>query len=52
MEHKRSFVRGHLSSKANRLWLVPLRIYIGVLWFIEGFKKLVGDAVWEKMVEL
>lgn len=49
MEHKRSFVRGHLSSKANRLWLVPLRIYIGVLWFIEGFKKLVGDAVWEKM---
>ncbi|ASW44096.1 MAG: FAD-dependent oxidoreductase [Clostridiales bacterium] len=49
MEHKRSFVRGHLSSKANRLWLVPLRIYIGVLWLIEGLEKLVGTTVWESM---
>lgn len=49
MEHNRSFVRGHLSSKANRLWLVPLRIYIGVLWLIEGLEKLVGTTVWESM---
>ncbi len=47
IEDKRSIMRGHLSSKGNRLWLVPLRIYIGVLWFLEGFEKLVGTANWE-----
>ena len=49
MEDKRSVMRGHLSSKGNRLWLVPLRIYIGCLWLIEGLKKLLGESTWEKM---
>ena len=49
MEDKRSVMRGHLSSKANRLWLVPLRLYIGCLWLIEGLKKLLGDSTWESM---
>ncbi|MGG7176963.1 FAD-dependent oxidoreductase [Clostridium paraputrificum] len=48
MEDKRSLMRGHLSSKANRLWLVPLRVYIGVLWLLEGLKKFVGEGTWEK----
>ena len=48
MEDKRSVFRGHLSSKGNRLWLIPLRVYIGVLWLLEGLKKLVGDTAWEK----
>ena len=48
MEDKRSVFRGHLSSKANRLWLVPLRIYIGVLWLLEGLKKFVGEGTWDK----
>ncbi len=47
IEDKRSIMRGHLSSKSNRLWLVPLRLYIGVLWLLEGFKKLVGEGTWE-----
>ena len=47
IEDKRSIMRGHLSSKGNRLWLVPLRIYIGVLWFLEGVEKFVGTANWE-----
>ena len=40
-------MRGHLSSKSNRLWLVPLRLYIGVLWLLEGLKKFVGEGTWE-----
>lgn len=46
MEDRRSIFRGHISSKGNRLWLIPLRIYVGSLWVIEGCKKLVGDTVW------
>ena len=49
MEDRRSIMRGHLSSKGNRLWLIPLRIYIGCLWLIESLKKLLGDSTWEKM---
>ncbi|VYU19071.1 NADH dehydrogenase FAD-containing subunit [Clostridium tertium] len=49
MEDRRSVMRGHLSSKANRLWLVPLRVFIGSLWLIEGIKKLIGESIWEKM---
>lgn len=48
MEDKRSIMRGHLSSKSNRLWLVPLRVYIGMLWLLEGLKKFVGEGTWDK----
>ena len=47
MEDRRSIMGGHLSSKANRLWLVPLRLYIGILWLLEAVKKLAGDKTWE-----
>ncbi|KLE17056.1 FAD-dependent oxidoreductase [Clostridium sp. C8] len=49
MEDRRSVMRGHVSSKANRLWLVPLRLYIGCLWLIEGIKKLLGEGTWDAM---
>lgn len=49
MEDKRSIFRGHISSKGNRLWLIPLRIYVGCLWVIEGIKKVIGDSIWEKL---
>ncbi|MBU5590266.1 FAD-dependent oxidoreductase [Clostridium sp. MSJ-4] len=48
MEDRRSIMGGHLSSKANRLWLVPLRLYIGILWVLEALKKLIGEGTWEK----
>ena len=47
IEDNRCIMRGHLSSKSNRLWLVPLRLYIGVLWLLEGLKKFVGEGTWE-----
>ncbi|MGL4344347.1 MAG: FAD-dependent oxidoreductase [Cellulosilyticaceae bacterium] len=51
MKQTRNIMWGHLSSKGNRLWLVPLRLYIGVLWLMEGLKKLVGDGTWDKAVD-
>lgn len=47
MKQNRNIMRGHISSVGNRLWTVPLRLYIGVLWLIEGLKKLVGEGTWE-----
>ncbi len=40
IKHNRSFVGGHLSHRTHTLWLVPLRIFIGVHWLIEGIKKV------------
>lgn len=51
MKERRCIMRGHLSSKGNRLWLVPLRVYIGCLWLIEGLKKLVGEGTWDAAFE-
>lgn len=49
MKERRCIMRGHLSSKGNRLWLVPLRVYIGALWLMEGLKKLIGEGTWDTM---
>lgn len=37
---------GHSSRYGNVLWSVPLRIFYGLVWFIEAFKKIVGDGNW------
>jgi len=47
MKDRRSIMRGHLSSKGNRLWLVPLRVFIGCLWLFEGGKKFFGEELWK-----
>ncbi|MGL4362936.1 MAG: FAD-dependent oxidoreductase [Cellulosilyticaceae bacterium] len=47
MKTTRNIMRGQLSQKGNRLWLIPLRIYIGSLWLLEGLEKLCGTAAWE-----
>jgi NADH:ubiquinone reductase (H+-translocating) len=40
IREKRSILGGHLSAKSHSLWLVPLRVYIGILWLLEGIKKV------------
>ena len=40
----RNVTRGHSSRYGNVLWSVPLRIFYGLVWFIEAFKKIVGDG--------
>ncbi|MBS4770293.1 NAD(P)/FAD-dependent oxidoreductase [Carnobacteriaceae bacterium zg-ZUI240] len=42
IKDKRNIFGGHLSSKGNRLWLVPLRIFYGSMWLSEGLKKAFG----------
>lgn len=40
MKNNRSFVGGHLAHKTPTFWGVLLRIYVGVLWLLEGIKKV------------
>lgn len=49
MKQNRNIMRGHISSVGNRLWTVPLRLYIGCLWLLEGLKKLFGEGTWDSM---
>ncbi|MFU2206507.1 NAD(P)/FAD-dependent oxidoreductase [Streptococcus pluranimalium] len=38
----RNMFGSHTSSKGNRMWLVPLRIFYGSVWLFEGVKKAFG----------
>lgn len=44
----RNVARGHSSRYGNVLWSVPLRIFYGLTWLLEAFKKIVGDGQWLK----
>jgi NADH dehydrogenase len=37
---RRSMLGGHLAAKTPILWLAILRVYVGVIWLIEGVKKV------------
>lgn len=39
VKNNRSFIGGHLAKRSPNFWLVPLRVFVGLMWFIEGFKK-------------
>jgi NADH:ubiquinone reductase (H+-translocating) len=40
VKENRSLLGGHLSSKAPTFWLAILRVYLGVIWIGEGWKKI------------
>lgn len=40
IRHRRSFVGGHFSNRTPSFLLVPLRVFLGVVWIIEGIKKV------------
>jgi len=40
MKNNRAFVGGHLAHRTHTSWLVLLRLYVGVMWFLEGWKKV------------
>jgi len=40
VREKRSIFGGHFSAKAPTLWLAVLRVYLGVIWLIEGLEKI------------
>ncbi|PKM93411.1 MAG: 6-phosphogluconate dehydrogenase [Firmicutes bacterium HGW-Firmicutes-1] len=37
---RRSFVGGHLAKASPNFWLFPLRLFLGVMWLIEGLNKI------------
>lgn len=51
IKENRNILRGHLASKGNRLWIIPLRIYVGCLWLFEGLAKLCGESTWDTAVD-
>ena len=51
MEDRRSIMGNHLSSHGNRLWLVPLRLFLGCMWLIEGLKKFFGEETFKAATE-
>ncbi|SMG44581.1 NAD(P)/FAD-dependent oxidoreductase [Paenibacillus aquistagni] len=40
VKNNRSFVGGHLAMRSPNIWLVPLRIFVGGKWFLEGVDKM------------
>lgn len=44
IKDERNVARGHSSRYGNVLWSVPLRIFYGVVWFVEAGKKVVGNG--------
>jgi NADH dehydrogenase len=50
VRNNRSFVGGHLAKRSPNFWLVPLRVFVGLMWFIEGFEKLI--KIWKDPAEI
>lgn len=40
IKEKRSLLGGHFSHSTPNFWLVPLRIFVGVHWLLEGLQKV------------
>ncbi|NPE21495.1 NAD(P)/FAD-dependent oxidoreductase [Fusibacter sp. A1] len=40
VEDRRSFFGGYFAKRSPNFWLVPLRMFLGVMWFLEGWHKI------------
>lgn len=40
VENRRSFLGGHFSKRSPNFFLVPLRLFVGAKWLIEGIEKI------------
>lgn len=47
IKERRNILGGHASIKSHSFWLFPLRLYLGVMWLLEGAKKFYGEAYWK-----
>ncbi|WP_067841244.1 FAD-dependent oxidoreductase [Amphibacillus sediminis] len=45
---KRNIFRDFLTRYGNVLWSLPLRIFVGGFWLVEGGSKLWGYEIWER----
>lgn len=46
VKERRNILGGHASIKSHSFWLFPLRLYMGVMWLLEGAKKFYGEKYW------
>jgi NADH dehydrogenase len=44
VKNNRSFVGGHFAKRSPNFWLLPLRMWLGFMWLVEGVKKI--DEGW------
>jgi len=51
IRNKRSFVGGHFSNRTPSFLLVPLRVWLGVVWLFEGIKKIMEGWLSEPKLE-
>lgn len=40
VKNNRSFVGGHFSNRTPNFWMVPLRLWLGVVWIVSGVEKI------------
>jgi len=40
VRNRRSFLGGHFSKRSPNFWMVPLRLFVGGKWLLEGIAKL------------
>lgn len=40
VKNNRSFVGGHFAKRSPNFWLVPLRLFLGIMWLWQGLEKL------------
>lgn len=40
IKNKRSFVGGHFSKASKNFWKIPLRLWLGYMWLVEGVAKI------------
>lgn len=40
VKNRRCVLGGHFSKSSPNFWLVPLRVFTGCMWLIEGYKKI------------
>lgn len=50
---RRSFIGGHLSAKTPSIYLAPLRFWLGMYWFRQGFPKVYNKLTggWEAVCD-
>lgn len=39
VRHNRSFLGGHFAKRSPNFWLVPLRLFAGFMWLLQGWDK-------------
>jgi NADH dehydrogenase len=51
IRNKRSFVGGHLSNRTPSFLLMPLRVFLGMVWVFEGWKKIIEGWMTEPKLD-